>query len=69
MRWSTMDWIAWVLVIVGALNWGLIGFFHFDLVSWIFGTATAATRIAFGLVGLAAVWQIVAAFGRTTAGA
>jgi len=69
MRWNAIDWIAWALVIVGALNWGLIGLFHFDLVAWIFGAATMASRIVFSLVGIGALWQIVSTFGRTTAGA
>jgi uncharacterized membrane protein YuzA (DUF378 family) len=36
---STINWIAKILVVVGALNWGLVGFFNFDLVSALFGTS------------------------------
>ena len=56
---SAIDWIALVLVIVGALNWGLIGFFKFDLVETIFGDMTTLTRIVYDLVGLAALYLAV----------
>lgn len=50
---STLQRIALVLTIIGALNWGLIGFFQFDLVAAIFGGQDAAlARIVYGLVGL-----------------
>ena len=51
--------IALVLVIIGALNWGLIGIFSFDLVAWLFGGQTAIiSRIVYTLVGLAGIWCI-----------
>ncbi|MCP8969819.1 DUF378 domain-containing protein [Ectobacillus antri] len=51
---STLQRIALVLTVIGALNWGLIGFFQFDLVAAIFGGQdTALARIVYGLVGLA----------------
>jgi uncharacterized membrane protein YuzA (DUF378 family) len=57
-----LDGVAAVLVIVGGLNWGLIGIAKFDLVAWIFGLdfgeTNAATRIVYSLVGLAAVYGI-----------
>ena len=50
----TFEKIALALVVIGALNWGLIGFFNFDLVAAIFGGAfTAGARIVYALVGLA----------------
>jgi uncharacterized membrane protein YuzA (DUF378 family) len=56
--------IAAALVLVGALNWGLVAIAQFDLVAWIFGedfgTTNAASRIVYGLVGLAAVYCITA---------
>jgi len=66
--------LAGVLVIVGALNWGLVAIAEFDLVAWIFGedfgSTNAASRIVYGLVGLAAVYLIaVFAAGRRHAGA
>lgn len=53
----TMDVIAAVLLVIGGLNWGLVGFFHFDLVSAIFGEMTPLSRIIYSLVGLAAIYQ------------
>lgn len=51
--------IALILVIIGAINWGLIGFFRFDLVAAIFGGQTAAfSRIIYALVGLAGIVSI-----------
>ena len=51
------DYFARTLVIVGAINWGLIGFFNFDLVSAIFGVnLRAVSRIVFALVGLAGLY-------------
>ena len=47
-----------VLVIVGGLNWGLVGLFDFDLVAAIFGGGSALSRIVYVLVGLSAVWQV-----------
>lgn len=50
--------IALILVIVGALNWLVIGAFSFDLVAFVFGAATVVTRIIYALVGLAGLWTI-----------
>lgn len=56
-----VTWISWVLVIVGAINWGLIGLFNFDLVATLFGGPVSfLTRAIYSLVGLAAVWQLIA---------
>lgn len=53
---TTVDWVALVLLIVGGVNWGLVGLFNFDLVSAIFGTAL--TRILYVLVGISALYTI-----------
>ena len=54
-----MDRIALILTIIGALNWGSIGLFKFDIVAWIFGGQTAlVSRIIYTLVALAGVWCI-----------
>lgn len=54
-----LDKIALVLVIIGALNWGLIGIFSFDLVAFLFGgQAAIISRIVYTLVGLAGIWAI-----------
>ena len=52
-----LDWIAIVLVIIGGLNWGFVGFFNFDLVKTIFGTGTLM-KVVYDLVGLAALYMI-----------
>ena len=55
--------IALALVIVGALNWGLVGVFTFDLVAWIFGGATSIlARIVYTLVALSGIWSITMLF-------
>ncbi|WP_055667445.1 DUF378 domain-containing protein [Desnuesiella massiliensis] len=53
-----LDVIALLLVVIGAINWGLIGFFQFDLVSALFGEMSALTRIIFSLVGIAGLYAI-----------
>lgn len=53
---NVLDWIALVLVIVGGLNWGLVGFLKFDLVAAIFGDMSALSRVVYALVGLSAVY-------------
>ena len=47
---------AFLLVLVGALNWGLVAFFNFNLVSVIFGAGTMLERVVYALVGLSAVY-------------
>lgn len=60
---SVLNRIALALVVIGALNWGLIGFFRFDLVSAIFGGQTAfLSRVIFGLVGLSGLACIALLF-------
>ncbi len=60
MKIGVIDWIALVLVIVGALNWGLV-LFDFNLVTWIsFGVAVVESTV-YALVGLAGLWMIYVA--------
>lgn len=59
---SVIDWIAFVLVVVGALNWGLVGFFNFNLVAAILGDMTFLARVVYGLVGIAAIYMAIFAF-------
>jgi len=47
--------IAYILVIIGAINWGLVGFFNFDLVAAIFGDMSFMTRLIYDLVGISAI--------------
>ncbi|MCF6138506.1 DUF378 domain-containing protein [Pseudalkalibacillus berkeleyi] len=60
---SAIQRTALVLVIIGAINWGLIGFFQFDLVAAIFGGQNAAlARIVYGLVGLSGLYCLTLVF-------
>ncbi len=54
---KSMDVVAAILLVIGGLNWGLVGFFQWDMVAAIFGQATALSRIIYSLVGLAAIYQ------------
>jgi uncharacterized membrane protein YuzA (DUF378 family) len=56
---NVIDWIALILVLIGALNWGLIGFFKWDLVAAIFGDLSSVSRVIYALVGIAALWVII----------
>lgn len=53
-----LDSAALILVIIGAVNWGLIGFFQFNLVSTLFGDMTAFSRIIYALVGIAGLYSL-----------
>ena len=55
---NTFDWVAVVLLIVGGLNWGLVGFFNLDLVAVIFGDMTTFARVVYALVGVSAVYVL-----------
>lgn len=55
---NALKLITQILVIVGALNWGLVGIFSFDLVAAIFGEMTTISRVVYALVGLSAVYQL-----------
>jgi hypothetical protein len=67
MKLNIMDWIAQVLLIVGGLNWGLVGIFKFNLVTAIFGENIIAD-IVYVLVGLSALWVIFTIAGYTKKG-
>ncbi len=56
---KTINIIAYVLTIVGALNWLLVGLFNFNLVTSIFGTATFMSNLIFILVGISGLWLIL----------
>jgi len=58
---KVVDWIALVLVIVGGLNWALVGILKFDLVAWIFGDMSVVSRVVYILVGVAAVYMVIIA--------
>ena len=60
---KTLNCIALTLVIIGALNWGLIGFFQFDLIAFLFGNMSWLSRIIYALVGIAGLY-LISAYGR-----
>ena len=55
---KVIDKIALVLIIIGAINWGLIGIFKFNLVEMIFGDMSLLSRIIYALVGVSGLWGI-----------
>ncbi len=60
-----LDRISLVLLIIGGLNWGSVGLFKFDIVSWLFGgQADLVSRIIYTIVGLSALWCISLLFRR-----
>lgn len=54
-----LNLLTLILVIVGGLNWGLVGLFDFNLVAAIFGTGSLLSRIVYILVGASALWQLI----------
>jgi len=59
MKLNIVDIIALILLIVGGLNWGLVGLLSFDLVATIFGVASVLSNIVYMLVGLAAIYVAI----------
>lgn len=55
---KVLDTIALILVIIGAVNWGLIGFFQYDLVAALFGFMSGISRVVYALVGIAGLYSI-----------
>lgn len=55
---KVIDTIALILVIIGAINWGLVGLFNFNLVDTIFGSMSVISRIIYSLVGISGLWSI-----------
>ena len=63
-----LDRIALIILIIGGLNWGLIGLLNFDLVAFIFGSGSLLSRIVYGIVGIAAICSIPALFSSSDNG-
>ena len=61
-----VDTIALVLIIIGAINWGLIGLFNFNLVDTIFGTMSLLSRIIYTLVGISGLWGFKLIFDKNS---
>lgn len=66
MKTKGLDYTALVLTIVGAVNWGLIGFFKFDLVAFLFGQMTWLSRVIYAIIGLCGLY-LISLFGRISA--
>lgn len=62
---KTLNLITMILIVVGGLNWGLVGLLDFDLVATIFGDMSAISRIVYVLVGLSAIYALTQ-FGKMT---
>ena len=61
-----MDTVSLILVIAGAINWGLVSLFKFDLVAWLLGGQTAGwSRLIYGIIALAGLWCISLLFRDT----
>ena len=59
-----LDKIALALVVIGAINWGLIGLFRFNLVAALFGDMTILSRVVYTLVGISGLWGIKLLFDK-----
>ena len=60
---KTIKIIAFILTVIGAINWGLVGLLRFDLVATIFGEMTYLTRIIYALVGFSGIFSLFALYG------
>lgn len=60
-----LDYFALTIAIIGAINWGLIGFFKFDLVAFLFGNLTVLSRIIYAVVGICGLY-LISVYGRIT---
>ncbi len=58
-----LDYTILTLVIIGAINWGLVGFFKFDLVSFLFGDLSLISRIIYAVIGLCGLY-LISLYGR-----
>ena len=65
MNTKGLDYVILTIAIIGAINWGLIGFFRFDLVALIFGEMTLMSRIVYAIVGLCGLY-LISLYGRVT---
>ena len=63
MNTKAIDYVALAVSIIGAVNWGLIGFFRFNLVSFLFGDMTLLSRIIYAVVGICGLY-LISLFGR-----
>jgi uncharacterized protein len=59
MEMKPIDKLAYLLMVIGGLNWGLVGFFKYNLVDKIFGTHVDGARVVYAVVGLGALWGLL----------
>ena len=59
MERNWLDIVALILIIIGAINWGLIGFFRFDLIASLFGQLSAISRIIYAIVSIAGIYSLI----------
>ncbi len=59
MRLNALDWVSQILILIGGLNWGLVGLFQYDLIAALFGPMSAAGRVIYIIVGIAAIVEVV----------
>lgn len=62
MKMNAADVLAYVLVVVGGINWGLVGWLNYNLVDAIFGAGSGISRVVYALVGVAALYMIFGFF-------
>jgi hypothetical protein len=55
---KALDYIALILIIIGAVNWGLVGFFGLDLVAFLFGSMSVLSRILYAVIGICGLYAI-----------
>jgi len=60
-KFNVLDWIAFIVMVIGGLVWGLIGFFDFNLITTIFGDETVISRIVYAIIGIAALYLLIVA--------
>ncbi len=63
-----MDILALILAVIGCVNWGLVGIFNFDLVAWLFGSASILSCIIYTVIALAGLWCVSFFFRRSRLG-
>lgn len=57
-----LEYASYIIVLIGAINWGLVGIFEFDLVAFLFGEMTVLTRVIYAIVGLSAIFSAITAY-------
>jgi uncharacterized membrane protein YuzA (DUF378 family) len=61
---NSLEWVTVVLLLVGGLNWGLVGLFGYDVVAYLFGVGSVLSQVVYVLVGVSAVYWAWKVFGK-----